>query len=114
MDLKKQVCSYQLAKRLKELGFDKDSYFAYFNMPHNRAWEVSIQTKNKIGLPAYTVAELGEALPDWTETVKRLKDDWVCIVRHKHNDINDHSFDETEADARAKMLIHLIENELIP
>jgi hypothetical protein len=42
-----------------------------------------------------------------------MKDDWVCIFRHKHKDTNDHSFAETEANARAKMLIYLINNKLI-
>ena len=52
-------------------------------------------------------------LPDWTETIKRASDDWVCIVRHKNNNRNDHAFDEKEVNARAKMLIYLIENKLI-
>jgi hypothetical protein len=133
MQLKDQVCSFELAKRLKELGVRQESLFYWSIDKESQKEELIVwNLKNKfcanqsnlydtcIKFPeyydlfsAFTVSELGAMLPYWTESVKRLKDDWVCIFRNKHNDTNDHSFAETEANARAKMLIYLINNKLI-
>lgn len=73
MNLDQQVISLQHAKRLKELGVNNDSFFAYFklNMPPTYDdWEVSKQTNSKIGLPAYSVAELLDLLPEFPEPYK--------------------------------------------
>ena len=130
MELSEQVVSLDLAKRLKELGVKQESSFYYDYAPHVNngkplddpiisfwrlpPWCAFGNRPNKDDfVSAFTVAELGELLPDWQETVKRADKDWVCIIRHKNSDINDHSFAQTEADARAKMLIHLIENKLM-
>ena len=74
---------------------------------------------------AFTVAELGEILPLYlredadkgisfsVETnclhIRKTYDNkgWICAYSHRTQSAN------TEADARAKMLIHLIENNLI-
>lgn len=130
MNLELQVCSLELAKRLKELGVKQESYFLWIIADHPNESSGTPFVEHRGALEgsydktpvcdgwtltswsAFTVAELGEMLPDWTETVKRADEDWVCIIRHKHNDINDHSFAETEVDARAKMLIYLLENKL--
>jgi len=115
MSVENQVCSLELAKRLKELGVTQLS-LCYWWQYDKDAWDITINvypTSNSNYISAFTVAELGEMLPDWTETAKRLKDDWVCIVMDKNSDNNWNSFDATEANARAKMLIYLIENGLI-
>lgn len=125
MKIEDQVFSLELAKQLKEFGVKQESFFyygkcidgegkAYENLVIYRAlWEGNDVCNYCIDCSTFTVAELGEMLPIWSEIVKREKEDWVCIVRHKHIDINDHSFDDKEADARAKMLIHLIKNNLM-
>lgn len=116
MKLDDQCVSLELAKKLKELGIKKESLFYWQFFPGH---DFIIHDKDKARnyttetIPAFTSAELGEILPDWQETVKRAKQDWVCIIRHKHNDINDHAFAENEVNSRAKMLIHLLENKLI-
>ncbi len=123
MDIEKQVISLYLAKKLRSLNVKQDSLFYWVKIGLNvvtceENWRIELLKHNLTNIPdyyisAFTVAELGKMLPDWTETVKRMKDDWVCIVRHKHNDINDHSFADNEANARAKMLIYLLENGFI-
>ena len=72
----------------------------------------------KIGLDdednisAFTVAELGEMLPVYFSSEKHTKEWLAGIV--KQGVPNEMGAGLTEADARAKMLIYLIENKLIP
>ncbi len=116
MQIENQVCSLELAQRLKELNVKQKSLISWQHNPQENRYYLNISFMGDLGvdeIAAFTVAELGELLPDWTESCKRMKDDWICIVRHKHNNTNDHFFGETEADARAKMLIFLLENGLI-
>jgi len=123
MNIENQVVSLELAKKMKELGFEQESFFQ---------WEVSFDTgrliyKNlcncrhfetqdvKEYYSAYTVAELGEMLP-------RRLDEYADLICEKRKDEmtvyyggNDGCGEilrclteaETEADARAKMLILL-------
>lgn len=63
MDTKNQVCSVDASKRLSELKVNRESYFAHFYHFFSGEWEVNIQTKNKIGIPAFSVAELIDILP---------------------------------------------------
>lgn len=74
----------------------------------------------KGGYPAYTVAELGEMLPieygtlpdEYPEKEQRI---YYAVKSSRFGDYNQHlpvDFN-TEAEARAAMLIHLIENGLI-
>ncbi len=127
MDIEQQVCSLELSKKLLTLGVKQNSSSFYWAISHlnNKYKDTRIHYTYEIEYlectgwiveiiaVAFTVAELGEMLLDWHESIKRADKDWVCIIRHKNSDINDHSFATTEADARAKMLIHLIENKLI-
>jgi hypothetical protein len=58
---------------------------------------------------AFTVAELGEMLPESSYTTK-VTDGWVCncvLVDEQFFRAN------TEANARAKMMIYLLEKKLI-
>lgn len=137
MKLSEQVVSLDLSKRLKELGFEQESIFIYtvsgFNCwlslvdeERDKMWSRDLfenlmttadckQTYN-----AYTVAELGEMLPssytfeDTTCHITIEKDlNWWTI---KYNSKTSNWCEEkniTEADARAKMLIYLKDNNLI-
>lgn len=115
MELKDQVCSLELAKKLKELGVKQESLFYWVN-------QVAMKGAETIWFPddpkelkpykhysAFTVAELGELLPKKTG-YKKVNDLW--IARHS-SDRNTHFDDKTEANARAKCLIHLIEKGVI-
>jgi hypothetical protein len=126
MKLENQVCSLELARELKELGVKQESLFWWaFDKKQNGnwgepndakysyLWDVTysaglMEINAEVVVSAFTVAELGEmlknlkyisGLPSWDGS------NWVTIG---------HDFKaSTEADARAKMLIYLLENNLL-
>ncbi len=128
MKLEEQICTIELAKQLKRLGARQDSLFYYYDLTYD-----GIQLHYKIGkwnepfppaqitgaekelVSAFTTAELGEMLPeiapinsssDWWSS--RENGEWKCQYRY-----NILQKANTEANARAKMLIYLIEAGLI-
>lgn len=124
MKLEQQVVSLELAKRLKELGVKQESYFCYALKEANEYGQ-SLEIDNpplahKTGnwdtdtfVSAFTVAELGEMCPTYMQTYK-AKDypEWYCSTLSTRG--GEHQLEaNTEADARAKMLIYLIENGLM-
>jgi len=119
MKLENQVCCLDLSKRLKELGVKQESYFYWnteFSKPkvvdRTRIVTAPIYFGDKY-VSSFTVAELGEMLPENTSTFKEPvgKREWVCTRNEPSVML---SFREnTEADARAKMLVYLLENKLI-
>jgi hypothetical protein len=119
MEIEDQVCSLRLAKKLKELGVKQDSLFYHcLNVKTFSSYDIqhhliAIIPSGEEHYSAFTVAELGEMLPDCFESCRRYKNDWSYSTLDKDNDINHHSFGETEADSRARMLIYLVENKLI-
>jgi hypothetical protein len=138
MPLEKQVVSLELAKKLKELGVKQESAYGWLYgnqgaelysaerfVNSNEQWIHLVKKCN-----AYTVAELGEMLPkviyeyendeqkeyyleygyDETETKKTCKVAYSnCLLGETKILI----FANTEANSRTKMLIYLIENNLI-
>jgi hypothetical protein len=124
MKLEDQVCSLELSKKLKELGVKQESLFYWSKLSiqkeHKLEFRTNIFTQEIIladctdYISAFTVSELGEMLPIWSETARRSTDDWVCISRfHPDPDNNYYNFGKSEANARAQMLIYLIENKLM-
>ena len=120
MKLEDLVINLDLAKQLKKLGVIQNSLL-YWHHYLVSGWtivsgdECPIQsiTDNK-NYSAFTSLELGEMLPIWHDSCKRDTNDWHVRVFEKNKDnICHNSFDKTEADARAKMLIYLIENNFI-
>src|ERR1700689_4384174 len=66
MKLESQVCSLELSKRLKELGFKQESLFYWYNTKGDERFYGIAYTKGsklKNTFSAFTVAELGEMLP---------------------------------------------------
>ena len=123
MKLEKQVCSLELAKKLKELGVKTPSIFHWEMVkgPYRRnggTWELSSDDRHP-DLPdyvcsAFTVAEMGELLPIKFEQSKWEKEFIVRFpVGHDLYRAGIRQFGKTEADARAKMLVYLLENKLI-
>ncbi len=123
MTLENQVVSLDLSKRLKELGFKQESLFYYINgilrleeytgeVEHLFWGNEHNNTKHTI-YSAYTVAELGEMLPKNTSCFKEPVDNyqWVCTRNEPRVMLSFRA--DTEANARAKMLIYLKENNLI-
>lgn len=144
MKLESQVCSLELAKRLRELGVKQESAFYWDSITGNRkakslwkigdvisfSYEETYDKPNDDSYAAFSVAELGKMLPagyvtgrGWNpESAKRYCCNWYRV--NADGDPEDFGakhrapyrgifFAHTEADARAKMLIHLIENKLV-
>lgn len=135
MKLEDQVISLPLAKRLKELGVKQKSHFIWANGGHK--WFVSpdheiIRINDpgyaQPGPAAYTVAELGALLPPtidpeppgtcyWFSSGKMAGEsegEWLVSYSEDGNFFPGYGIQgDTEADARAKMLIYLIEKGLV-
>lgn len=138
MRLEEQVCSLELAKRLKELGVRQESAFYWQfpkpmeSLPFNKRpfeerhdWFLTNSgnlewCKEEMRTAAFSVAELGEMLPSeitlsngkkawlWCGKMDRLE---VCYDDTDTAPLFFHA--DTEANARAKMLIHLIEHWVV-
>lgn len=137
MNLEDQVCSLELAKKLKEIGIKQRSMFVweyYDDQCYAIKFIPYAVVPNEINkfqwFSAFTVAELGEMLPKELESDDKSNPYELCckwelhysdnkmwhITYRKYNCENIRDFiiyDENEANARAKMLIYLIENGLI-
>lgn len=144
MTLEKQVVSFELAKRLKELGVRQDGLFywiadilvfktgtGFYNI---MGAGMNLHPLADYAIRAFTVAELGEMLPYRSKEMGTVNDAqilfrkmpnfvsrswrWICAYRDEDAErLSDGikvCFEApTEADARAKMLIHLLENNLL-
>ena len=125
MNLESQVASLELSKQLKTLGFFKNSLWHWGWYEPSDRWDVINQgeTDNweypKGTYSAFTVAELGEMLPETFDDFKhelymfKQQDDYFLCYRDKRGWHHSEAEDKTEANARAKMLIHLIEKGVV-
>jgi len=115
MKLEQQVVSLELAQKLKELGVKQESFLYWTErwMPHQKEPYVLDMNIHGKQYSAFTVAELGEMLPKGCFTTKTESDEfpWRCEYKGGYGVIA--SGADTEADARAKMLVYLLENNLI-
>ena len=112
MKLEKQVVSLELAKKLKELGVKQDSHFSWFEMNTGKfeLYHSGLPT-SKSKFSAFTVAELGEMLLIQFTILKGVQ---ISDPRGRYSRLVKRLYIfEDEANARAKMLIYLLENDLI-
>lgn len=141
MNLEDQVCSLELAKLLKELGVKQESEYTWEHNPQKNLTRLKTSgvrgcgrcgaVINGIPSPnltterysAFSVAELGEMLkpvvknrddfnldlPYWYDAYGKPM--WQWEAGRNKDDYSDCA--DTEADARAKMLIYLLENKLL-
>lgn len=125
--LESQVCSLDLAKKLKELGVKQESLFGWYGTEYQKN-ETDIPQVHLMGsgdemswhytlCSAFTASELGEMLPECCEhyqtprgTRAREKGKWKTTSEFA---VTHPAHAETEADARAKMLIHLLETGIV-
>lgn len=125
MKLEQQVVSLELAKKLKELGVPQESHFYWsetvsgsghpsdaftYQGNHKLVDHHNLRNRGQEIASAFTVAELGEMLPKWFVSEK-LKDGWMAKDDMAEPGWNCTSL--TEADARAKLLVHLLEHKII-
>ena len=120
MKIENQVVTIEQAKKLKELGVTAEPLFWYVididpitPLDIIQKWQHSNFDQCE-KYPAYTVAELGVMLPSETFTQRTGSEDseydnweWVDDGNGNANGLY-----ETEAEARASMLIYLLENNL--
>ncbi len=130
MELEHQVCTLELAKRLKEFSMRQDTHFM---------WEGILQdvdrirytvkrfhdNHNPVRYAAFTVAELDQLLPTNIElkgNTGQLRIEPIDRGGRRHYEVGywiatdfliQPMRDFNPADARAKMLIYLVENNLI-
>lgn len=132
MKIEDQLVSLEIAKKLKELGVKQESYFyfhtCYKQEKYDDIWSEDYHDEvtgeygdcHKLlkshSISAFSVAELGDILPAWVQT-KRLYDifelgtlNWINKCEYSWNCLVG---DKKEADARAKILIYLLENNWI-
>ena len=117
MKLEDQVCSLGLAKRLKELGVRQEGLFWWASDERTGAAFRLTATPNMKWseahrLVAFTVAELGWMLPQDCYSYKLYSSGWAGQYR-RNGRKRVHFAAYTEADARAKLLIYLLENKLV-
>lgn len=135
MNIEQQVTSLEMSKKLKSLNVKQESVWwwrnDYANNPSKYPDEwylipftdypltgarraVSYEDGDYL-LSAFTIAELGEMLPSSTQSYRK-KDGSAACSTHKRMSLQKRTktfFADTEANARAKALIWLIENDYI-
>jgi hypothetical protein len=113
MNLENQVCSLELAQKLKWLRTKQNSLFYWIG--HNDDW--ILDTKSLLPsfekISAFTVVELGEMLSDKYAYTIRFVSKNLCRIQFFETINKCNSFEGTEANARARMLIYLLESKLI-
>ena len=138
MKLEYQVVNLELAKKLKELDVKQESLFYwaesidgyYTHKGYCLYYSRFHDGKRDTSISAFTVAELGQMLPT---TIDNLYNDYTLWLNNRktrtcggNDGFQYHVWytnareeeqiiwsDTTEANARARMLIHLLEKEVI-
>lgn len=128
MKLEDQVVSLELAKQMKELGFEQESVWYWGTMGDLTQSRMGSSMYNKEGFgtsdlvpytSAYTVAELGEMLPDKCSYYPGRDLPWCCHYQegnpenHLQPFVVHREYGLTEADSRASMLIYLKKKGLL-
>jgi len=131
MKLEQQVVNLELSQKLKELGVKQESlfYWNYNDAVPKQGWyldDENLAYPKEHTCHAYTGAELGEMLPQILK-IKKIKyqlfvsvavDKQWFVVYANEKDYSDNApikfmMCHNEANARAKMLIYLLENKFI-
>lgn len=123
MDISQQVTNQELSAKLKALGVKQESFW-YWTGPKNRIDIYQSKLGHEHACSAFSVAELGIALPEDTPSDKTAC--WMQVTEDgdgdcfwdrfcERDDFTPHLILEgkNEADKRALMLIYCIENKLI-
>lgn len=118
MTLENQVCSRPLSQRVKELGVKQDSLFVWCSSDeygsNKESWFITRSNSGNSfiteALSAFTAGELGQYMRIGTDTVWDGQKWQVTYIDQEHVWA---ARENTEAAARAKMLIYLLENKLI-
>lgn len=124
MKIELQVCTLEQAKRLNELGIVQGASLFYYDCGggiEQLQYNSNINPEGHYAdalscFSAFTVSELGTMLPAGYDTMKATVFSGLCLWHGFDLDGNDFPKDSafhTEAEARATMLIQLIESESV-
>lgn len=130
MNLYEQVCSLELAKKLKELKVKQKSYFWWVNDVRNDSNAKGFFIDLKDTKPehmqcwsAFTVSELSQMLPKKISSDSATQRDHYLIISKfddwhvSYSDPNQpplfYCIDDNLANNLARVLIHILENGLI-
>lgn len=134
MKPKQMVCDLKLAERLKKAGVEQDSmfYWIYKPQPNKLAGECTkleykgvwsgkdewLSTKKEEGVrvvitSAFTSEELALKIPENISHTKRYSGRFFVYFLDRQGEIINYEADETESNARAKMLLNLIQHKFI-
>ena len=110
-EIRKTSSKFRISKKLKKLGVEQESLFYHVvdewrEKPHKTYIKFAPKGAMDGYYSAFTGAELGEMLPD-TYKSGRYSGKYYAEQYEDNFDLCEGS--STEADARAKMLIHLLE-----
>ena len=121
MKISNQTSSHELSQRLCELGVKKKSIFWY--KPGGKYPTLLLEGERSTTgyYRAYTVAELGRILPERiiidgrAKVLRTFKTLSTWYVKYEDYETDDTEFWEKgkEANARARMVIYLVENNLL-
>jgi hypothetical protein len=123
MKIEDQVVSLELAKRLKKLGVKQHGLFSW-QIDDNKIAHLNLSFMGGLNdeeYSAYAVAELGEMLPDtiiadsccanlFIAKGTREIGKWTISYSTYHSQTIPVFTEENEANVRALLLIHLLEN----
>ncbi len=114
MKIEQQVCTWEQAKKIKELGITQTSSYFYWHFGAvSETWILINCEDSDIDandFSAYTVAELGVMMPSGYDTMHSTMGGrrWFDL-----DGMDDREYYKTEAEARAAMLIYLLENNIL-
>jgi len=112
MNIENHVVNLELSKRLKKLGVKQESEFWWVKTQYD-GWKIQNQKGSAFlgnimpSISAFLSSELGDLFPK-DYCIEFNGDQWMC-----YKEIPRIEYGNTEADARAKMLIYLIENKIM-
>ena len=125
MKIERWVSNFELSKKIKALGVKQESYWYWVYNKVRDIWKVTILTQCFKDHPesweyysAFSVGELGEMLGEDGDSCYEANNKyskWHCHnLRFWRNCEKFHNeYADTEADARAQLLIWLLENKMI-
>jgi len=118
-----EVPSLELCKKLKSLEYPQNGGGWYWSVDNQgrvflsffqKMTNEDIEHDEKINflkrIKAPTVRELGEFFPSEVTCFRDFKRGFLCEYENKQENIVQSFWEDTEANARAKMLIWLVEN----
>jgi len=127
MKIENQVCTLDQANKIKELGIEQHSLFSF--MAYGSEFKgdekpcfnnyYKADSSSFLWASAFTCAELGIIIPDGftlSEVTAHIEPhkQWICgrvIAEEEDYDYDFCEFGATEAQARANMLIYLLETD---